>query len=380
MENQAIARATFDLAQTTQGYRLSPKGDWVISNLGELDAALRKLSQLEGVEMVIDLANISQMDTAGAFLLHRTLKDCKGVKGSSGFASVAARHQILLEEVSHNDEPCEREPAQASSLVMVLDRFGQMVAYAGAQAVAILGLCGIVVATLFRAIFTFRRLRWTSLVHHMENAGLDAIPIISLLTFLVGAVVAFLGAKILRTFGAEVFTVELVGFAVLRELGVLLTAIIVAGRSGSAFTAEIGSMKVNEEVDAMRTLGLDPVEVLVVPRVLAFVIMLPLLTFVADIMGIIGGMLVSYWTLDISPVMFWTRMNEVIPINNFWAGMIKAPFFAFVIAIIGCYEGMSVEGGAESVGQKTTESVVESIFMVIVLDALFAMFYIQVEF
>jgi phospholipid/cholesterol/gamma-HCH transport system permease protein len=209
----------------------------------------------------------------------------------------------------------------------------------------------------------------------MEEVGLNAIPIVGLMSFLIGIVLAFQGASQLQRFGAEVFVVNLVAISVLREIGVLMTAIIVAGRSGSAFTAQIGSMKVNEEVDAMQTLGLDPMEVLVLPRLFALMLTLPLLAFFADIMGLMGGALMAWIALDISPATFIERLRDAIGLWSFWAGILKAPFFAFLIAMIGCYEGFQVTGSATSVGHRTTRAVVEAIFLVIVVDAAFSIFF-----
>jgi phospholipid/cholesterol/gamma-HCH transport system permease protein len=213
------------------------------------------------------------------------------------------------------------------------------------------------------------------MVYHMQKTGLDALPIVGLLSFLIGVVMAYQGADQLQRFGAEIFTVNLVGIAVLRELGILLTAIIVAGRSGSAFTAQIGTMKVNEEVDALRTIGLDPMEVLVLPRILALVLVLPLLTFYADIMGLMGGALMAALTLDITVVQFIERLRVAVTVDTFFVGLVKAPVFAFIIAMVGCFEGLQVTSSAESVGTRTTRSVVEAIFLVIVLDALFSIFF-----
>ncbi|HYB56378.1 MAG TPA: ABC transporter permease, partial [Alphaproteobacteria bacterium] len=217
-------------------------------------------------------------------------------------------------------------------------------------------------------------------VSHMERTGLDAMPIVGLLSFLIGVVIAYQGADQLRKFGAEVFVVNLLGISILREMGILLTAIIVAGRSGSAFTAEIGTMRVNEEVDAMITLGLDPIEVLVLPRTLALVLTLPLLTFYADIMGLAGGCLMAISTLDLTIAQFLKQLQTSVAIEHFWVGMYKSPVFAFVIAMIGCYEGLNVERSAESVGRQTTKSVVEAIFLVIVLDAVFSIFFTKIEY
>jgi phospholipid/cholesterol/gamma-HCH transport system permease protein len=214
----------------------------------------------------------------------------------------------------------------------------------------------------------------------MEEAGLDAVPIVGLMAFLIGAVIAFMGAKILRLFNAEILTVQLVGISVLREFGVILAAILIAGRSGSAFTAQIGSMKIREEIDALRVLGLEPIEVLVLPRVAALVIMLPVLAFIAAMLGMIGGGLVAWAAMDIPPALFVSQTIEAIAMSNFWVGLIKAPFFAFVIAVIGCFQGLKVEGSAESLGQRTTLSVVQSLFLVIVIDAFFAMFFLEIDF
>lgn len=215
------------------------------------------------------------------------------------------------------------------------------------------------------------------MVAHIEQTGLDAAPIVALLTFLVGAVVAFLGATVLKSFGATIFTVDLVAFSFLREFGVLLTAILIAGRTASAFTAQIGSMKANEEIDAIRTLGLDPMELLVLPRVLALLVALPMLTFLAMLSGIVGGGVVCAVALDISPAMFLSLLQSDIGVQHFLVGMVKAPIFAFLIAAIGCLEGFKVSGSAESVGAHTTSSVVQSIFVVIVLDAVAAMFFME---
>ena len=241
----------------------------------------------------------------------------------------------------------------------------------------LLGFIGLIVATLARRAFQPRRWRMTSVVAHIEQTGLDAAPIVALLTFLVGAVVAFLGATVLASFGASIFTVDLVAFSFLREFGVLLTAILMAGRTASAFTAQIGSMKANEEVDAIRTLGLDPVELLVIPRVLALLISLPLLTFLAMLCGIVGGGVVCALSLDISPALFLSLLEKDIGVQHFLVGLAKAPFFAFLIAAIGCLEGFKVSGSAESVGAHTTSAVVQSIFVVIMLDAVAALFFME---
>jgi phospholipid/cholesterol/gamma-HCH transport system permease protein len=212
-------------------------------------------------------------------------------------------------------------------------------------------------------------------IFHIERTGLNALPIVGMISFLVGVVLAFQGADQLKRFGAQVLAINLVGISVLREMGILLTAIVVAGRSGSAFTAEIGAMQVNEEVDAMRVTGLDPMEVLVVPRVIALVIALPLLAFFADIMGLLGGGLMSIALADVSFAAYWRRLNDAVSLNTFLVGIVKAPVFALLIALVGCFEGLRVSGSAESVGRLTTKSVVEGIFLVIIFDALFSILF-----
>jgi phospholipid/cholesterol/gamma-HCH transport system permease protein len=243
------------------------------------------------------------------------------------------------------------------------------------KGLSLLGFFGLVSEALWRTLRRPSRLRWTSFVSHMEQTGVDALPIVGLLAFLIGVVFAYQGADQLRRFGAEIYTVNLLGISILRELGVLITAILVAGRSGSAFAAQIGTMKVNEEIDAIRTLGLDPIEVLVLPRLFAVVITLPLLTFYANVMGLLGGAIMSYFALDISFVTFLRQLKWFLPGGSFWVGLVKAPFFAGVIATCGCYEGLRAARSAESVGQLTTTAVVEGIFLVIVVDAAFSIVF-----
>ena len=232
-------------------------------------------------------------------------------------------------------------------------------------------------AKLLRTVRQPSRFRATATVHHMEQVGLDAVPLVALLCFLVGAVVAFLGSNILRDFGAVIYVVELVSIAFLREFGVLLTAIILAGRTASAFTAQIGSMKSREEVDAIRTLGMDPIDLLVIPRVLALLLMMPLLTFVGMIAGLLGGLTVGAYGLDIPPQQYLARMQDTMELRHFLVGLVKAPVFALVISLIGCLEGLQVQGTAQSVGERTTSSVVQSISLVIILYAFAAIWFME---
>jgi phospholipid/cholesterol/gamma-HCH transport system permease protein len=289
-----------------------------------------------------------------------------GASEAQGQLVETVRRNLPVEAPSATPEP---------TLADRIEALGRGTIEAGKVALALTGFLGQVIAALAATVVRPRRLRLTSVVHHMQEVGWKAVPIVALMAFLIGVVLAFQGAAQLRQFGAEVFVVDLIAISVLRELGILLTAIIVAGRSGSAFTAAIGSMKMREEIDAMRTLGLDPVVVLVVPRVLALILMLPVLGLIADISGLVGGAIMSWIELGVSPAVFQTRLVANTDVWHFAVGMIKAPFFALIIGIIGCYEGMMVEGDAESLGRLTSLSVVLSIFMVIVADAMFSIFF-----
>jgi len=349
-------------------------GAWGVDGLAAIDADLRRLHPGRRA-CRIDLSAIDRLDTAGAWAIWRTQQDWQSGGATVALAGVTADQRVLLDAV-------DRQHMQAQPLPRPPNAFREMVIHVGEVTVDIaketadlVAFLGQIVVVLGRQLVHPGRLRGKSLVFHMQEAGLNAIPIVGLMSFLIGIVLAFQGASQLQRFGAEVFVVNLVAISVLREIGVLMTAIIVAGRSGSAFTAQIGSMKVNEEIDAMRALGLDPVEVLVVPRLLALVLTLPLLAFLADLLGLLGGGLMAWIVLGISPGTFIERLNEAIGLWTFFVGLIKAPVFAFTIAMIGCYEGLQVGGSAESVGQRTTRAVVEAIFLVIVIDAAFSIFY-----
>ncbi|WP_296432842.1 ABC transporter permease, partial [Yoonia sp.] len=265
--------------------------------------------------------------------------------------------------------------APSLTLADRFEKIGRRAVAAFQNALAIVGFLGEVVTAIVGLVLRPTRVRWTAIVHHMQQVGLNAVPIVSLMAFLIGVVLAFQGAAQLRQFGAEVFVVDLIAISILRELGILLTAIIVAGRSGSAFTAAIGSMKMREEIEAMRTLGLDPIEVLVVPRVVALMLMLPVLGVIANLAGLVGGAMMSWIELGVSPGVFQSRLASNTGVWHLGVGMIKAPFFALIIGIVGCFEGMQVEGNAESLGHLTSTSVVLSIFLVITADAMFSIFF-----
>ena len=375
------AAAEFEIGLERGILKLIARGDWRARNLGPIDGPLRNFEDdSTGRDIIIDVAGVKKLDTAGAMVLQRVFKACDKRTEKSRIIGADPAHARLLEQVAQHLAPCPVNHAGRNAFLMMVNRLGASVVDTYFALLQVLSFVGLTLVTAWRIAGKPARARPTSIFWHMEEAALNAVPIIGLMSFLIGAVIAFMGAKILRQFGADIFVVELVAIGVLRELGVLLAAILIAGRSGSAFTAQIGSMKLREEVDALRVLGLDPIEVLVLPRVVALVVMMPVLAFIAAILGLVGGGLVAWGTMDISPVLFLTRMQESVAMSNFWVGLIKAPFFAFVIAIIGCYQGLEVEGSAESLGQRTTLSVVQALFLVIVLDAFFAMFFLEIDY
>jgi phospholipid/cholesterol/gamma-HCH transport system permease protein len=375
--NERPGRAVLDAAGQPAQLRIS--GDWTLQHYRVLKHQTDELGGNYDASVPVDLSGLHALDTAGASLLVELLGTERLARLAVQAPDLPVSSRALLQTIqSALCDYCApvKEPEVAVG-VQLLSRIGGAVYTLWTDTLQLLGFIGLIIETLLRNILRPRRWRMTSVFVHIEQTGLDAAPIVALLTFLVGAVVAFLGATILKTFGATIFTVNLVAFSFLREFGVLLTAILMAGRTASAFTAQIGSMKANEEIDAVRTLGLSPVELLVLPRVLALLVSLPLLTFLAMICGIIGGGLVCAVSLDISPAMFLSLLQKDIGVEHFLVGMVKAPVFAFLIAAIGCLEGFKVSGSAESVGAHTTSSVVQSIFVVIVLDAMAALFFME---
>lgn len=374
MDSGALSFRVLDENDT---FQVNFAGEWTVRHVQSVDLALKQIEvrRVAGREAVLSLSDVSRLDTAGAWMIQRTASQLEAQGIKIRLDGQNAVQQALLNAVVHTSNAIEMHPDTGPWYIAVLERMGATVRHVGNNIIEQLAFFGLVLATLGRAIRHPSRLRLVPLVHHMEKAGLDALPIVALMTFLIGAVIAQQGGVQLQKLGADVYTVNLLAIVFLREVGLLLTAIIVAGRSGSAFTAEIGSMKMREEVDAMRTLGLDPIEMLVLPRVLALVITLPLLTFVGDIMGLIGGGVAVWAMLDTTPDAYLVQLRGASGFWTFGVGLLKAPFMALVIAMIGCRAGLNVTGSAESVGRQTTSSVVQSIFMVIVLDAAFAIFF-----
>jgi phospholipid/cholesterol/gamma-HCH transport system permease protein len=355
--------------------RLLLGGDWTLRNAGAAAAALPARDGQEPGPVVVDTSAVGAMDTTGAFLLSQWLRHA-GASDNAAFAAGNPAHHALVERVTLKERQPLARPA-SPSLVLLARRTGRAT-FAFARAAAnLLEFFGLVSVKLALVLLRPGRLRLRAVVAHVERIGLHALPILGLLSFLIGVVLAYQGADQLRAYGAEIFTVNLLGVSILRELGGLLTAILVAGRSGSAFAAEIGTMKVNEEVDAMRTMGLDPVEVLVLPRLLAMVVALPLLTIYASLMALAGGAVMVVASLGVTLPQFLNQLGEAVTLSTLWVGLSKAPVFALLIALAGCYEGLQVTGSAESVGRQTTKSVVEAIFLVIVADAFFSILFAQ---
>ena len=360
-----------DFSEQDGGRTLAFTGNLTLARIGDLP---QRLAHLSGAPKTIDLSKVGRIDTVGAWLIHRLQRDHHvAINGASDEA------QKLIEQVGKTDEGVQRRPDVPTPFRRVLGQIGDAVALSYHTLGGLLDFFGAVLIALWSVLLAPRRkLRVNAIVRQFEVVGIEALGIIGLMSFLIGIVIAQQGAIQLRQFGAEVFTINLVGRLTFRELGVLMTAIMVAGRSGSAFAAQIGSMKLAEEVDAMRTIGVSPMEALVLPRVLAAVVVMPLLAFYASLVALVGGGLFAWISLHIPPVTFVARIREVVPFTDPIQGLIKAPVFGLIIAIAGCFQGMQVEDDAEQVGLRTTSAVVQSIFLVIVIDAFFAVFFAEI--
>ena len=341
-------------------------GNLALADLGDLPERLDATSGARA----IDLSGVDRLDTVGAWVIHRyAARHDLPVEGLSD------DRQHLLSQVERADAPIAARAHRPTAFLRVLGEIGEATTTAGRTLVGLLGFFGATILAFWALIRNPGRFRFNAVVTRFEVVGVSALGIVGLMSFLIGIVIAQQGAVQLRQFGAEVFTINLIGRITLRELGVLMTAIMVAGRSGSAFAAQLGTMKLTEEIDAMRTIGVSPMEALVVPRTLAAIFLMPLLGFYASLIAIIGGGLLCWISLDIPPITYIQRIREVVPITDLYVGLVKAPVFGAIIAIAGCFQGMQVEGDAEQVGTRTTAAVVQAIFLVIVLDAFFAVFF-----
>ncbi len=360
---------TYIAEDSANGRTLHFAGSLKLDTIAPLAA---RLEQEEGVTC-LDLSKAGQVDTVGAWLIHRTAKQ-HGAK----LANVPENIRILIAEVTDNGSDILDPPRKTHGFTTLIEDVGKSTKLAFSSIIGLIAFIGALMRSNFSLLRHPRRFPYHELVQGFEFVGVRALAIIGLMSFLIGIVIAQQGAVQLRQFGAEVFTVNLIGRLTTRELGVLMTAIMVAGRSGSAFAAQIGTMQLTEEVDAMRTIGVSPVEALVFPRVVSTVLMMPLLGFYASIAAMIGGGLLAWLSLDIPPASYVQRIREVVPMTDIYVGLVKAPVFGFIIAVAGCYQGMLVRGNAEEVGFRTTAAVVQAIFMVIVLDAFFAVFFTEI--
>ena len=320
--------------------------------------------------LTIDLSEIDRMDTVGAWIVYRTARD-RGAKVIGASRDEAS----LLKQVREFDVPAKVHPEEPASIFRVLSEIGEWVAETGRTLLGLMGFFGATLIGFANVIRRPRRFRVNAVVTRFDVVGVRALGIIGLMSFLIGIVIAQQGSVQLAQFGAQVYTINLIGRITIRELGTLMTAIMVAGRSGSAFAAQLGTMKITEEIDAMRTIGVSPIEALVIPRIISAVVMMPLLAFWAMLAALIGGGVFVWWSLGVPPITYIQHLHEVIPKTDLWVGLIKAPVFGFIIALAGCFQGMLVQGNSEEVGSRTTTAVVQSIFLVIVLDAVFAVFF-----
>jgi phospholipid/cholesterol/gamma-HCH transport system permease protein len=363
----------FALEESGEETVLRLSGDWTVATLHNVEREFSALDLPSGA--AIDVSGLGHLDTAGAFLIDRLLRT-----SGAEMPLLIGEHPSaasLIAQVHAVADPVHKPPSPPLGVLDLLERVGRGSADILAETVATLAFLGETVFTIFRLALQPWKMRWTSIVSVMEEAGLNAMPIVAFLSFFVGMVVAYIGATTLSDFDLEIYTVELIGYSMLREFGVVLTGIVLAGRTNSSFTAQIGTMKMRQELDAMQTLGLKPMEVIVAPRVLAMLVMTPILAFVATLAGIAGGVVVGWTSLDINPAVFIERLRNSVPIDQFWIGMSKAPVFGLVVALIACRQGLLTGGSVQSLGHRTTTSVVQAIFSIIVLDALFAIFYME---
>lgn len=368
------ATATGDILE------LRPSGSWIAANAASLEQASAAITpELDrSVNIRLDMAGVRELDTLGAWLLEKISRRATSAGHRADIVGVADHYAGLIEEVRQVNRHTP-EPSRVPNPVLArIGDVGRSTLGAREDVAAFLQMLGALCIAILGVVRRPRSLRLTSLTYQFYRVCWQAIPIVVLITFLIGAIIAQQGIFHFRKFGADSYVVDMVGILVLRELGVLIVAIMVAGRSGSAYTAELGSMKMREEIDALSTMGLDPIEVLMLPRIVALVLALPILSFIGSMAALYGGGLVAWFYGGMGPAIFIARLHDAVSVTHFEVGIIKAPFMALVIGIVACSEGLRVKGSAESLGKQTTTSVVKSIFLVIVLDGLFAVFFASI--
>jgi phospholipid/cholesterol/gamma-HCH transport system permease protein len=358
------------------GLALCAAGSWTAPFAPRLETIVADAERLAGSRpnIFIDVSQISRLDTFGAWLIERLRRSLTRGGIETQIAGLSANYASLVDEVRRVKDAPKVETSSVT-IIGMLAQVGSSVASVSETFIGLIDMLGAVLAASARVFINPRGFRLTSTVHHLEQVCWRAVPIIVLITFLIGCIISQQGIFHFRRFGADIFVVDMLGVLVLREIGVLLVAIMVAGRSGSAYTAELGSMKMREEIDALRTMGFDPIEVLILPRMLALVIAMPILAFLGAMAALYGGGLVAWLYGGVDPEAFLLRLRDAISIDHFIVGLIKAPVMAAVIGIVACVEGLAVQGSAESLGQHTTASVVKGIFFVIVMDGVFAIFF-----
>ncbi|MGY3576734.1 MULTISPECIES: MlaE family ABC transporter permease [Bradyrhizobium] len=362
-----------------EGLALCAAGNWTARFAPALERIVSDAEKLRGSRphIFIDVSQVASLDTFGAWLIERLRRSLSDATAEAEIAGLSANYSSLVDEVRRVG-PAPRVVSDRLSISGMLEQIGRTVAGIGSTIIGLVDMLGAVLAAAGKVLIHPRSFRLTSTVHHLEQVCWRAVPIVVLITFLIGCIISQQGIFHFRRFGADIFVVDMLGVLVLREIGVLLVAIMVAGRSGSAYTAELGSMKMREEIDALRTMGFDPIEVLILPRMLALVLALPILAFLGAMAALYGGGLVAWLYGGVDPEAFLLRLRDAISIDHFIVGMVKAPVMAAVIGIVACVEGLAVQGSAESLGQHTTASVVKGIFFVIVMDGVFAIFFASI--
>jgi len=358
---------------------LNAAGSWTAEYAGAIEPQVEAATRtVTARNIAINITRIDYLDTYGAWLIERALRNWTTQGRDARLVGLREDYRGLFEKVHAGTQTLSPPPPRRNSIIATLESVGMTMAGVGGDLILLAQMIGSLMIAIKRVMLRPTTFRFTSMVHQLERVGWRAVPIVLLITVLIGAILAQQGIFHFRKFGADIYVIDMVGVLVLREIGVLIVCIIVAGRSGSSYTAELGAMRMREEVDALRTMGFDPIEVLILPRILALVIAVPILTFLGSMAALYGGGLVSWLYGGIQPEVFLTRLREAVTTTTFEVGMIKAPFMALVIGVVACVEGLQVQGSAESLGEKTTNSVVKSIFLVIVLDGVFAMFFASI--